>query len=550
MGGAFDLAERARARGFLDRLRAGRRALADSGFVDEIAELRRSRDEASREFAELSETDPGGSEASWAAQRLMAAHAEIETRFRRFALSLPAREAPPPASGTMLWSTPPPAATTAPSPAATPTATRMNPARRRRFLVAGGALIAVLAIAGGLGLFFSFFEDDVGGRERAWKEERRAEFLEDTERALADARATGKRARDAADATREAAEDAQSAAQSVFTAGDGRSATRSAERSEKAAKTAIDEAKTAGEAAQEAAEASRSATESATQVRQLARSRLDPSQLVWTLANIPSGPGGREDHARRALEAAEEAHEAATRAERAAAEAKVDAESAHRAALDSKMAAQRFQAGAGTSQMAEAQRRGLEEQQRAMEDARAPQMAQMGQMKMGQKALPDEPVVAILAPGPPVFAAPLEETLGERLRRSGLDVQDPRAVPSVDRLIRSGDPDPEELGRLLAENGFHVLVLAPVDIGEPRTMSVRGQQGSLSLGQVRLNAYLLPADRRIGRGWREAVECTELSAQAKAERALIGATPELVQTIRRDWSGFRDQVATLGGDRP
>lgn len=160
---------------------------------------------------------------------------------------------------------------------------------------------------------------------------------------------------------------------------------------------------------------------------------------------------------------------------------------------------------------------------------------------------PEQPVVAVLAQGDPVLAAPLAQTLEERLLRAGFDVQDVHNSLELSELIEErGDRlSQRELLPALVRAGYHVLVQARVQVGERREIELRRQRGSFTSGMLRLNSYLLPAQQAMGRGWSERVEYSELSADAKAEQALLGGTAEMVQAIRDGWSGYRDRMAAV-----
>lgn len=156
-------------------------------------------------------------------------------------------------------------------------------------------------------------------------------------------------------------------------------------------------------------------------------------------------------------------------------------------------------------------------------------------------------MVAVLAQGDPVLAAPLAQTLEERLLRAGFDVQDVHNSLELSELIEErGDRlSQRELLPALVRAGYHVLVQARVQVGERREIELRRQRGSFTSGMLRLNSYLLPAQQAMGRGWSERVEYSELSADAKAEQALLGGTAEMVQAIRDGWSGYRDRMAAV-----
>ncbi|HSK78680.1 MAG TPA: serine/threonine-protein kinase [Thermoanaerobaculia bacterium] len=159
-------------------------------------------------------------------------------------------------------------------------------------------------------------------------------------------------------------------------------------------------------------------------------------------------------------------------------------------------------------------------------------------------ALPEHPRIAVLATGDPLLAGSLEQEIERRLLRK-FDVADEHGEADVDELLaREGDKVSQKaLGEQLLRSGFQVLVLLRVEEAEKRTEEVFGVSGSIKAARMRLNAYLLPANRSLGRGWTETVEYTELSAPAKAKLAFIGPTADLMQAIEQDWNQLRAATA-------
>ncbi len=154
--------------------------------------------------------------------------------------------------------------------------------------------------------------------------------------------------------------------------------------------------------------------------------------------------------------------------------------------------------------------------------------------------LPEHPVVAVLATGDPVMAVSFEEELERRLRRAQLDIRDEHNSAEVSRMLRSPiAPEATALTPELVRSGFHVLVLISVQEGERRHLELFKQRGNAVGARLRVNAYLLLNGRAIGRGWSELIEYTEMSAQAKAKRAMLRETAELVTSIRDTWKQVR-----------
>jgi hypothetical protein len=155
-------------------------------------------------------------------------------------------------------------------------------------------------------------------------------------------------------------------------------------------------------------------------------------------------------------------------------------------------------------------------------------------------ALPDRPQVAVLAAGDPILAVSLEQEMERRLSRR-FEVVDEHGEPEVDEMLekRGAKVSQKELGTQLVRSGFHVLVLMRVEEGERRTVEFHNLSGSMKAARIRLNAYMLPTGRTLGRGWTETLEYTELSAQGKAKNAFIGPTADLIQAIQDGWSQLR-----------
>jgi len=129
----------------------------------------------------------------------------------------------------------------------------------------------------------------------------------------------------------------------------------------------------------------------------------------------------------------------------------------------------------------------------------------------------------------------------ERRLGSHFDVADEHGESELDEFLEREGPRASQkaLGAKLLKSGFQVLVLMRVEEAERRTVDAFGVSGSLKAARMRLNAYLLPANRSIGSGWTEPVEYTELSAPAKARQAFIGPTADLIEAIDQNWNALR-----------
>jgi hypothetical protein len=154
--------------------------------------------------------------------------------------------------------------------------------------------------------------------------------------------------------------------------------------------------------------------------------------------------------------------------------------------------------------------------------------------------LPERPRIAVIGAGDDrLLAGALEQEMEHRL--DGYDVADEQGDPEVGELIRSKGAavNFKELGAALLKSGFQILVLLRVEKGESRTANIHGIDGSIKAARMHLNAYMLPTQRSLGRGWTEAAEYTELSAAATAKNAFIGPTADLRSAIDSEWGRLR-----------
>lgn len=160
--------------------------------------------------------------------------------------------------------------------------------------------------------------------------------------------------------------------------------------------------------------------------------------------------------------------------------------------------------------------------------------------------LPEKPQIAVIGMGSePLLAGALEQEMETRLAAYGL--ADEHGDPAVTEILQRKTADPKALGAKLLENGFHILVLLRVEEATRRTQSLRGMDGSVMASRMRMNAYLLPANRPIGPGWTEGAEYTELSAAIKARTAFIGPTADLRRAIDESWAALRTAAGAPRG---
>ncbi len=159
--------------------------------------------------------------------------------------------------------------------------------------------------------------------------------------------------------------------------------------------------------------------------------------------------------------------------------------------------------------------------------------------------LPADPVVTILALGDPMLADPLAEELGLRFEGEGFEVADARSSLAVNDLLRRWGDDVvvvDEILPALDAEGFHVLVLVEVELVSERELRHLGGYSYATNARLRTRAFLLPSQRGLGRGWSEAVEYTELTADDRAIKAGMGED-DLVAAIRDGW----DDLLRRGG---
>jgi hypothetical protein len=158
-----------------------------------------------------------------------------------------------------------------------------------------------------------------------------------------------------------------------------------------------------------------------------------------------------------------------------------------------------------------------------------------------RRPLPAEPVVTILVLGDPAIADPLGQELGLRFEAEGFEVGDARSSLAVNDLLRRWGGDVvvvDEILPALDAEGLHVLVLVEVERVGQRELRHLGGYSYATNARIRTRAFLLPAQRGLGRGWSEAVEYTDLTAEDRATKAEMGQD-EIVAAIRDGWEELR-----------
>lgn len=158
--------------------------------------------------------------------------------------------------------------------------------------------------------------------------------------------------------------------------------------------------------------------------------------------------------------------------------------------------------------------------------------------------LPEQPQIAVIGAGDdPLLAGALEQEMERRLSR--YDVVDEHGDSGVGELLESkgSKVSQRELGTQLLKSGYQILVLLRVEEAESKEVKLQDLSGTVKAARMRLNAYLLPANRSLGRGWTELVEYTEASAATKARQAFIGPTADLRKAIDDEWARLRSAGA-------
>lgn len=156
--------------------------------------------------------------------------------------------------------------------------------------------------------------------------------------------------------------------------------------------------------------------------------------------------------------------------------------------------------------------------------------------------LPQRPRVAVLALGEPTLAGHLEAELERRLSAQGVEVGDERGSMILNDLLRRYGNEvgtADEVVPILRDEGFHVLVLAQVQLTGQRELSSIAGYSYTNQARLRLNTFLLPNGRSLGNGWTEAVEYTDLNALNRAETTRLGDDPDIVGLIRDGWADLR-----------
>jgi hypothetical protein len=130
----------------------------------------------------------------------------------------------------------------------------------------------------------------------------------------------------------------------------------------------------------------------------------------------------------------------------------------------------------------------------------------------------------------------------QRLRQGKHDVRDEHNSWQLQSILEEsgGRIGIGELAPILVAEGFHMVVRLRYEFAAERHTSAFGQRIHFKTARIRLNAYLLRDGSSIGRGWTEAVEYTELSADKVAKKAFLGASGNLVRASRERWIRLKE----------
>lgn len=161
-------------------------------------------------------------------------------------------------------------------------------------------------------------------------------------------------------------------------------------------------------------------------------------------------------------------------------------------------------------------------------------------------SVPGKPRVAIVVLGEPTLAGILEAGMEERLPAYGLDAASGRGSLRVNDLLnRYHDGVPiGDLAPLLVLDGFHVLVLARVEVVGYRDLYYLGRHSEATNARLRIDAYRLHGQRALGRGWNQPVEYTLLNVDQKAKEVLRGVYQDLTRVIEQGWQDYREDLAS------
>jgi hypothetical protein len=152
----------------------------------------------------------------------------------------------------------------------------------------------------------------------------------------------------------------------------------------------------------------------------------------------------------------------------------------------------------------------------------------------------ENPRIAVVAVGEPMFAGAAEQSLETQLGRHGLDLYDERGVLELRDAGGAGRVAPSALLGMVAGRGVDVLVLIDVEPMGERELDALGRYATATTSHIRVDAYLAADGDAIGSGWSEQVEYAQPNAASKADAAMGGFSTAIAEAIEAAWQDHRD----------
>jgi serine/threonine-protein kinase len=151
----------------------------------------------------------------------------------------------------------------------------------------------------------------------------------------------------------------------------------------------------------------------------------------------------------------------------------------------------------------------------------------------------ENPRIAVVAVGEPMFAGAAEQSLETQLGRHGLDLYDERGVLELRDAGGAGRVAPSALLGMVAGRGVDVLVLIDVEPMGERELDALGRYATATTSRIRVDAYLAADGDAIGSGWSEQVEYAQPNAASKADAAMGGFSTAIAEAIEAAWQDHR-----------
>jgi hypothetical protein len=151
----------------------------------------------------------------------------------------------------------------------------------------------------------------------------------------------------------------------------------------------------------------------------------------------------------------------------------------------------------------------------------------------------ENPRIAVVAVGEPMFAGAAEQALETQLGRHGLDLYDERGILELRDGGGAARIAPSSLLGMVAGRGVDVLVLIDVEPLSERELQALGRFSYATTSRVRVDAYLAADGDAIGRGWSNQVEYAQPNAASKADGAMGGFSTSIAEAIDAAWQDHR-----------